>query len=910
MGAAHREAGELERAEGLFRRGLEALEQAGVRTSPRLVPLACELVLELARIARDRNRHLETHRLIREALDRYEEDLPALHRGRLYLDLAWALLKLGRTRESAGYCELVLKILDGERHPHEVARAYNQLGVVQYEESNYSQSLINLQRALVLREQAGDAMGVARSYNNLSLTYRSLGRLAEAERCLQRSLEVKVKEGDTRGVAITQLNLGLLAIDQGNHEQARRYAGECLHVARRYNHRQMEAEAHGLLGEAAMGEGRYDEARDLLLRDLEICRASSHETERLATLRRFVGLLLRLGDPAEARRRLTEAKELLATVPSRFEAAMLATFEAELLGCEEEGESALRCLAEAGRSFAAMRRFDLQLDVLARRAALELDLGRKADARRTFLEARDLAARHEIHRMPALLHELEGKLGELPPAIDAVAADHRLEALADLLGPGGDLEAGRPEGALRAVSAVLGADEVHWLRAPRERTLSLRRGEVVLGPPPEDLADAVGRAEADRVPVLFRQDEWVAARVRGADVGWLALRRSRSLDQGETAFLLTVVGVLSLLAGSPSGVVAQEESTVDEEPQPGAAYGIIGNSPEIQGVLRMVEMVKDNDVTILLLGENGTGKDLVARAIHRAGPRRKREMVAVNCASIPATLLESELFGHEKGAFTSAVDRRLGLFERADGGTVFLDEIAEMPLAMQAKLLRVLQDKAFTRVGGSKTITTNVRVIAATNRDLSEEVEQGRFRMDLFYRLNVISIHLPPLREHKGDIPALVHHFLRHLADEFRRPVRGITDEAIERLMDYDWPGNIRELENVIKKAVVFAGRETLRVEDMPRLGDGARRLGRAGLEEGVRALVEGQDYSPERPIMPRLELLVAWEVVRAVGNKTKAAQLLGITKPTLYNRLRRYMALYGGGEAEDGEETRRRARG
>ncbi len=912
MGVRHREAGELERAQEIFQGGLDALAEEGGQTGRRLVPLAAELTLELGHIARDRNRHSESHRLIREALDRFEEDLPALQRAHLYLDLSWAQLKTGRTREAASYCELVLKILDAEKNPHEVSRAYNQLGLVQFEESNYSQSLMNLQRALVLREQAGDAMGVARSYNNLSLTYRSLGRLAEAERCLKRSLEVKIKAGDTPGMAITQLNLGLLAIDQGQFEKARRFAAECLHVARRYQHRQMEAEAHGLLGEAAMGEGHYEEARDLLLRDLEICLASNNETERLATLRRFVGLLLKLDELPEAKRRLQEAKELLETVPSRYEASMLGTFEAEILRREGEFGTARRVLTEAARSFGGMRRFDLQLNCLASRADLEWEQGRAHDARATFLEARDMAARHEIHRVPELLHELESKLGELPGTSEVVAADHRLEALADLLGPGGEIEAGRPEGVLRAVAAILGASEVHWERAPRHRTLSLVRAESLSDAIPSELTDLLVQSKSERATMSFRSGVWTGVRVRGSDVGWLCTRRERPLDDGEHAFLSTVAGILSMAGGSSAPPVEEESWTGGDVEQPGAAHGIIGNGAEIHAMLRMIEMVKDNDVTILILGENGTGKDLVARAIHGSGPRKAKELVAVNCASIPSTLLESELFGHEKGAFTSAVDRRIGIFERADGGSVFLDEIAEMSLAMQAKLLRVLQDKSFSRVGGSKTIQSDVRVIAATNRDLSLEVEEGRFRMDLFYRLNVISIPLPPLRERKEDIRPLVHHFLRTFSEEFRRPVRGITDEAIERLKEHDWPGNIRELENVIKKAIVFADRELLRVEDLPRMGDGGARVrGRAGLDESLRGLVESQDYSEERPLMPRIELRLAWEVVRAVGNKTKAAKLLGITKPTLYSRLRRYAALTGESAPglDDGRRTRNPSR-
>jgi two-component system response regulator HydG len=907
MGGLHRQIGELSRAEELLKKGLKQIGAEESQAGKGLVPMAAELTLELGAITRDRNRHTETHALIAGALERYEEDLPTILRARLYLDISWALLKLGRTREAANYCELVLKILDVESYPHEVARAYNQLGVVQYEESNYAQSLINLQRALVLREQAGDAMGVARSYNNLSLTHRSLGRLAEAERCLKRSLEAKVKAGDTRGVAVTQLNLGLLAIDQREYQRARACAAECLHVARRYRHRQMEAEAHGLLGEAAMGEGHYEEARDLLLRDLEICRALNYETERLATLRRIVGLMLKLKNLKEAKRRLEEAQELLTTVPSLYEASMLGVFQSEILRHDGLQNEARGVLDKAARSFGGMRRFDLQLDCLARRADLEWEMGRKSEARMTFQEARELAMRHEIHRLPAFFHDLESRLGEIPGSGSSPAAtDHKLETLAELLGPGGDLEAGRPGGVLRIVAAVLSASEVHWMRTPRQRTLSLVNGKLQDGEAPDKLQEIVARAKADRVAVSFQERPWTGVRVRGADVGWLCLKRERSLDEGELAFLLTVAGILSLAGRQATTQVHEESFVTEEKDQPGATYGIIGNSPEIREVLRMIEMVKGNDVTILILGENGTGKDLVARAIHSAGPRAKKEMVAVNCASIPPTLLESELFGHEKGAFTSAVDRRIGLFERAHGGSVFLDEIGEMPLAMQAKLLRVLQDKTFTRVGGSKTISSDVRVIAATNKDLTEEVEQGRFRMDLFYRLNVISIRLPPLRERREDIRALVHHFLLSFSSEFRRPVRGITDEAIDRLMNYEWPGNIRELENVIKKAIVFASRELLRVEDLPRLGTkGLRMHRRPKLADAARSLIESEDFSEQRPLMPRLELQIAWELVQAVGNKTKAARLLGITKPTLYSRLRRYAALAG--DREDEVMLRRR---
>src|SRR5213596_2579968 len=233
--------------------------------------------------------------------------------------------------------------------------------------------------------------------------------------------------------------------------------------------------------------------------------------------------------------------------------------------------------------------------------------------------------------------------------------------------------------------------------------------------------------------------------------------------------------------------------------------GIIGESPAIQEVLVKIEQMAPVTSTVLIEGESGTGKELVARGIHDLSPRRGKPFVAVNCAALPETLLESELFGHEKGAFTGAAERRLGRFELADGGTIFLDEVGEMAPATQVKLLRVLEDRTFFRVGGTQPIKVDVRVIAATNKSLKEQVSLGRFRDDLFYRLNVLSIYLPPLRERRTDIPLLVRRFTPEFAREHSRPghlFKGITPEALQILVDAEWPGNIRQLRNLIESMV------------------------------------------------------------------------------------------------------------
>src|SRR5213083_401385 len=245
--------------------------------------------------------------------------------------------------------------------------------------------------------------------------------------------------------------------------------------------------------------------------------------------------------------------------------------------------------------------------------------------------------------------------------------------------------------------------------------------------------------------------------------------------------------------------------------------GIIGESPAIQEMLVKIEQMAPVTSTVLIEGESGTGKELVARGIHDLSPRRGKPFVAVNCAAIPDTLLESELFGHEKGAFTGAAERRLGRFELADGGTIFLDEVGEMAPATQVKLLRVLEDRTFFRVGGTQPIKVDVRVIAATNKSLKEQVALGRFRDDLFYRLNVLYIYLPPLRERKTDIPLLVRRFVAEFAKQHGRAFRGITPEALQILADAEWPGNIRQLRNLIESMVVLAPEGEIRASDIPK---------------------------------------------------------------------------------------------
>ncbi len=308
---------------------------------------------------------------------------------------------------------------------------------------------------------------------------------------------------------------------------------------------------------------------------------------------------------------------------------------------------------------------------------------------------------------------------------------------------------------------------------------------------------------------------------------------------------------------------------------------IVGNSPKMQEILAAVARVAPTRSTVLLCGESGVGKDMIARAIHHNSPRAAMPFVKINCTAIPETLMESELFGYEKGAFTGAAAARAGKFEQADGGTVFLDEIGDVPAAIQVKLLRVLQERELERLGSNKTRAVDVRVIAATNVDLRRALEEGNFREDLYYRLNVFPITIPPLRERREDIPPLAEYFLHKCAAELGSAVTRIAPEAMRKLVDYEWSGNVRELENVIERALVLATGDELQPEDI-RLDFAPRRSVAAvnGTTEGAEFLAEGVTLDEHEKTLIREALR------RANGNKSQAARLLGLTRNALRYRL------------------------
>lgn len=331
---------------------------------------------------------------------------------------------------------------------------------------------------------------------------------------------------------------------------------------------------------------------------------------------------------------------------------------------------------------------------------------------------------------------------------------------------------------------------------------------------------------------------------------------------------------------------------------------IIGKSPEIVEIAKLIGQVAKGDVTVLILGESGTGKELVARAIYRNSLRKDNPFLSVNCAALPETLLESELFGHEKGAFTGAYQRKLGKFEQASGGTIFLDEIADMSLLTQSKVLRVLQEHEFERVGGNQTIKVDVRVITATNRSLVEAIKAGAFRTDLFYRLKVVSVYLPPLRERRSDIPLLVNYFIAKYSKMLNKKVKGISSKAMEILVKYPWPGNVRELENNIHTAIVMSKGGMLLPEHFPLSTEKKEKLSLDfkkikedyykmfadilnPIFEKIISNSEGQVYKHLEAALERTSIEAVLRYCK--GNQVKASEILGISRNTLRGRVKKF---------------------
>jgi two-component system, NtrC family, response regulator AtoC len=480
-----------------------------------------------------------------------------------------------------------------------------------------------------------------------------------------------------------------------------------------------------------------------------------------------------------------------------------------------------------------------------------------------------------------------------------------------------DAKAGEPKGELKVPRIVIADDEPNLrkilgsvLRRDGYEVLEARDGEEALSLLSSEVACLITDLRMPRLDGmgLFRRAIaeypdlkviiWTAYGRITESVEAVKMGAFDYIEKGaDQDYILQVVRKavrsFELDQKAPRGVLGQV-------PVEMGRFGLIGNSQTLTVIFQLIEKVADTPSTVLITGESGTGKELVARALHENSSRKGQPFIKINCAAIPKTLMESELFGYEKGAFTGAVSSKPGRFELASGGTLFLDEIGELPLEMQVKLLRVLQESEFERVGGIKTIKVDVRVIAATNRDLQKEVAQGNFREELYYRLNVVPISLPPLRERQSDISLLVTHFINKFNERLRKSVTGIEPEALTVLLGYPFPGNIRELENILERTVLLCEGPVIRLHDLPAellagAGAAAQAQAQAGSSQGgpVPSRPPASASSLKDIVRQETERVERELIVQALaetsGNVTQAARQLRISRKSLQNKMKEF---------------------
>jgi DNA-binding NtrC family response regulator/tetratricopeptide (TPR) repeat protein len=767
-----------------------------------------------ARLESDR---ADALRIAREALAAARDDRDASTAAHVLNFLSDAERMAGDMPEATRLAEQALESARAARDNKAEAAALNNLGALAWHRGEFDLAIDRTSAALALREKLGDDRGVASTCGNISLLYTEKGDLAKAMEYQQRCLALREKLGDHTGLGVAHLNLGVLHADLGDWDKAlesyfralaeQERAGDTAHVALCHNNigeiylcrgkldrarfhleqalrlvesvpaKWIQAEVLGTLGAVAFAAGDFGRAQVMYERDLTICRETEEREELAETLRRVAELSLARGATTEARQQLDEALGLAMQCGLRREEGSIRRVLGELL-------------AATGDSAAAREALTLAVTIL-RSVGRNYELGAALLGRARLLGEPDAATEAQ-----AIFENLgvTGKASEARvlagPAAGGHAPDTRIQAgfLAELAGlacrnlaqddfAGHALELVRRGLALKGVVAFMRDGRVY------------RSGESGPGGAGSSLALEAG----------------------GRRLGTMMLRGSVDLGLSKTVADLFALGLAQAGARPAAGTQAAERMVQ----RPGRFPAIIGSDTTLKDVFDTAERVGPTRASVLVLGESGTGKELVARAIHESSDRKDKPFTAVNCAAIPETLLESELFGVEKGTATG-VAARIGRFEHADRGTMFLDEIGDMSLALQAKMLRVLEEQSFDRVGGRSPVHVDVRIIAATNRNLEDAIADGRFRQDLLYRLNVIMITLPPLRERRADIPALVAHFVQRVSREYGKPLRGVSDDCLGVLMNAQWPGNVRELENVVERGVILARSDLVTIDDLP----------------------------------------------------------------------------------------------
>lgn len=893
--------------------------------------LAVEAVRRECEIREKKGDFLRAEKILVKALDTHGEHLQSNERAKLYNDLAWIHFRLGQFDKSWDNCLLVNKLLDEKQHPMEIAQACNLMGAINWNRSKYDEAVIWHNKCLSIRADCKDEIGVAASYNNLGLVYRSMGRIEEALECFKKSMEIKQRHSNLPGLAAAHMNLALAYLDKEELKEAEKNCEIAGRLAEDIGNQQLLAEAYGTMGEIQYLQGNFDNARNYYLQDLGLCEKTMSLRERAVTLRRLGDLSLSEGKINEATDFLDQATALNQKIGSRLESVLLNLLDGRVqlaLGKRKQGR---RKLEGASIELSLLGRKNTAAAIEAEIGELYLKEGNEPLAREYLLRATSL-----LGDSTNILHQVENLREKLDKqsmvSLDKIHSDSdRFKALCRITS---------------VIRTIHDQDKLHRTITEMARKITgMERSVLILQNDGKDTFRVLDSSEGSSTRSILTEKNIIAILnitrqlgypfdisrtnvplgkvsreflkkhpsiiciplwIQDEVTGFLYLdspKSGASTSDEDHSFLVAfsqqvALGLekvlLSRRASQMTKRRAVSKTAVSRSKEKTTFQDIIGNSSAMRQISELIDHIKDMDTTILLTGRNGVGKDLIAKTIHYVGHRRDKPFVSLNCAGFSRELLESELFGHERGSFTGAHRQKIGHFESTNEGTIFLNEIGDMPLAVQPQLLRVLEEQKFFRVGGTKEISTNVRIIAATNKNLLQCVKQKTFREDLYYRINIFPIRIPDLKERREDIELLTNHFLTKFCHLYNIPTKTISPEAMAYLIGFEWPGNVRELENTIKRLIIISSsKEIILPEDLPehivKYSESFQAKSKANLEESIEYLLENVEFSKADPLLPQVKGMLTKKIIEMVGDKSKAATLLGISKPTIYAILKKY---------------------